>query len=247
MLLALSKYLHLCCLLTSCLSFLGTFHHPASPNISLPALLRQHSELSLDCSFIAGGDLYLSTPELSLLGQSAMSDCLFGILSWVSCGHPNFSGWNHTPHSSLTHSSPLLHFQHHFCYSVTQTLSIGALYTPLSVFYLPAKLALNISTHFSPMAKASPTSICITLTSCFSLSFSLLIFYLIKMLHPYQVPLSLLQQAHLHVQIPPLTSLWITWLPFQAITRLGTCLHLFLWFHSYLFCYSPSHDFCKIS
>lgn len=92
---ALPKYFHLCCLLTSCLSVLGTFatlHYTDPPNISLAALLWQHSGLSPDCSFIAGGDSHLSTLDLSLSVQSTMSDCLPGILSWMSRGLSNVTG-----------------------------------------------------------------------------------------------------------------------------------------------------------
>lgn len=55
------------------------------------------------CSCIPGGDSYLSTLDLSLSVQSTMSDCLSGILSWISHGC--------TPHIQ-------------FHYSIFNTLSV---------------------------------------------------------------------------------------------------------------------------
>lgn len=50
-------------------------HLPHSPQLS---------ELSPDCSCISGGDSFLSSLDLSLSVQSTLSDCLSGILSWIS-------------------------------------------------------------------------------------------------------------------------------------------------------------------
>lgn len=109
---------NLCCLLNSCLFFLGTFatlHHSASPNTFLAALSIQSSAL------IALAFLEVAHTSLHLTSPSRFSPpCL--IASLASC--PEYLMATHLILHS--HTVSLLHFQHPFCYSATQPFSIGA-------------------------------------------------------------------------------------------------------------------------
>lgn len=137
----------MCCLLNSCMFFLGTsatLHYSASPNTSLTTLNIQSSTLI--------APVFLEVTHISLHLTSPSWFCPPHLIaSLASC-----------PEYLILHSCSVLplHFQQFllFCHP---TFQYWCFYRPPSiiVFYFATKLALNISILFSPMVKASPTFI----------------------------------------------------------------------------------------
>lgn len=102
--------------------FLGTFatlHHSASPNTFLAALSIQNSALLLLYSWRWLIPLYTWPLPLGSVHHV-----------WLPLWHPVLNiSWPHT-----SHTVSLLHFEHPFCYSVTQPFSTGAFIDPSHCF-----------------------------------------------------------------------------------------------------------------